>query len=380
MIKLLCGADKEELEGKIEEVRNRTVTEIDQTVFDWAKKELFDKADLPLDTQSFVEVDGVEYYRYHAGATYGFTWINPNPKQGAVTITARGVAQYGGTNSARLKTIYDDGTYGPDLHIVVSGESRTVTATTDASKTLTKITGNYDMENWVLLDMSVMSVQAEYNIGLPLANENAAGGVLADPATETDTIPARIGKDGRLYVPGATDEQITNAVNAYLADNPVSGGSAKFRLLRSVTIPEDVTTDTSDIEWVVNDDNAVTSFNVSTDSDGNTFATREILIIGNFGVGSNNYYGVADQNGRTGYANLFCNRDAFGTSLGKKVIHIQCVATIAFSTMYGNDNYSGNDNALHVYRKDEDVTKLKIGGFNNSGGWLVGSTFDIYVK
>ena len=116
-----------------------------------------------------------------------------------MTITARGVAQYGGTNGTRLKTIYSDGTYGPDLYIVASGESRTVTVTTDTSKTLAKITGNYDMENWVLLDMSVMSVQAEYNRGLPLADSNAAGGVLADSAEETDTQPVRIGPDGRLY-------------------------------------------------------------------------------------------------------------------------------------------------------------------------------------
>lgn len=173
--------------------------ETDPTVFDWAKRELFNKADLPTSIQSFVTVDGIEYYRYHAGATYGFTWYNPSPLPGAVTITARGVAQYGGTNGTRLKTIYSDGTYGPDLYIVASGESRTVTVTTDTSKTLAKITGNYDMENWVLLDMSVMSVQAEYNRGLPLADSNAAGGVLADSAEETDTQPVRIGPDGKLY-------------------------------------------------------------------------------------------------------------------------------------------------------------------------------------
>jgi hypothetical protein len=126
--------------------------------------ELFDKADLPLGTQSFVTVDGVEYYRYHAGATYGFTWNNPHPQKGAVTITARGVSQYGGTGGTRLKTVYNDGTSGPDLYIVVGGESRTVTVTTDENKTLAKITGNYDLENWVLMDMSVMSVKANYAV------------------------------------------------------------------------------------------------------------------------------------------------------------------------------------------------------------------------
>lgn len=172
-------------------------------VVSWANKELFNKDDLvdPGNLNSFVTVDGVEYYRYHAGGTNGFTWNNPYPLPGSVTITARGVSQYGGSRDTRLKTIYDDGTYGPDLYIVVSGESKTATVTTDASKTLAKITGNYDLENWVLLDMSVMSIVANYNVGVPLADSNVPGGIKADPATETDTVPARIGADGKLYVP-----------------------------------------------------------------------------------------------------------------------------------------------------------------------------------
>ena len=172
-------------------------------VVSWANKELLNKADLvdPGNLNSFVIVDGVEYYRYHAGGTYGFIWNNPHPLPGSVTITARGVLQYGGSGDTRLKTIYDDGTYGPDLYIVVSGESKTATVTTDASKTLAKITGNYDLENWVLLDMSVMSIVANYNVGVPLANSNVPGGIKADPATSADTVPAKIGEDGKLYVP-----------------------------------------------------------------------------------------------------------------------------------------------------------------------------------
>jgi len=178
--------------------------------------ELFDKADMPLDTQSFVIVDGVEYYRYHAGTDYGFTWNNPRPQKGAVTITARGVSQYGGTGGTRLKTIYDDGTNGPDVYIVVGGESQTATVTTDENKTLSKITGNYDLENWVLLDMSVMSVKADYLVQekytLPTATADALGGIKADPKTAADTQPVRIGEDGKLYTapggdsPGNTSE------------------------------------------------------------------------------------------------------------------------------------------------------------------------------
>lgn len=194
-------------------------------VFPWAKQELFSKEDLvdPAGINSFITIDGVEYYRYHCGPN-NFVWNNPKPYPGAVTITARAVAQYGGTGGTRLLTIYDDGTYGPSLYVIVGGESRTVTVTTDANKTLAKITGNYDMENWALLDMSVMSCIADYNIGLPLANEHVPGGVVADPVQDGDTKPVRIGADGRLYTEpdGAVpDEKITEAVNQYLDENGV---------------------------------------------------------------------------------------------------------------------------------------------------------------
>ena len=175
--------------------------------------ELFNKADLPLDNQSFVTVDGVEYYRYHAGPT-NFTWNNPHPQTGSVTITARGVSQYGGTGTARLKTVYNDGTFGPDIYIVVGGESRTASVTTDENKTLAKITGNYDLENWVLLDMSVMSVKADYLVQekyiLPVATADNLGGIKADPVESTDTQPVRIGVDGKLYTtPGGGGDRWT---------------------------------------------------------------------------------------------------------------------------------------------------------------------------
>lgn len=212
------------------------VKETDPTVYDWARRELFNKKDLPLDTQSFVTVDDVEYYRYHAGATYGFTWTNPNPQLGAVTITARGVSQYGDTGGTRLKTIYDDGTYGPELYIVVSGESRTVTVTTDESKTLAKITGNYDLENWVLLDMSVMSVMANYNSNWApnkYLGTDAEGNVVVKDAPEgtgSNSSP-NVELDTTLTVEGkAADAAATGAALKALEDKlpEESGGVSDY--------------------------------------------------------------------------------------------------------------------------------------------------------
>lgn len=160
------GATPEQIAAAIEQYLSENPfvkKETDPTVFRWAKAELFDKNDLvdPAGRNSFVTIDDIEYYRYNASAQ-NFEWNNPNPQTGSVAITARGVSQYGGTGSTRLRTFFDDGTEGEPLFIIVNGESRTVTYTTPSDKVLAKITGNYDMENWVLLDMSVMSCMADY--------------------------------------------------------------------------------------------------------------------------------------------------------------------------------------------------------------------------
>lgn len=105
--------------------------------------------------------DGKTYFRYHAGPT-SFAWTNPNPQKGAVTIKVLGWSQYADKATAnaisRLNIVYADGSTG-SLQMV---NGQTVTMTTDANKVLTKIKGNYDHENWVLLDMDALSIVADY--------------------------------------------------------------------------------------------------------------------------------------------------------------------------------------------------------------------------
>jgi hypothetical protein len=103
---------------------------------------------------------------------------------------------------------------------------------------------------------------AKKDVKIPVATTETLGGIKAEPATEADTQPVRIGADGMLYTaPGGgsggtddysklsnkpkingvelsdnktsadlgigdpTDEQVSNAVNAYLEVNPVSGAT-----------------------------------------------------------------------------------------------------------------------------------------------------------
>lgn len=102
---------------------------------------------------------------------------------------------------------------------------------------------------------------AKKGVKIPVATAETLGGVKAEPATEADTQPVRIGADGKLYTaPGGsggtdnytalknkpkingvelsgnktsadlgigdpTDEQVSSAVNAYLEVNPITGAT-----------------------------------------------------------------------------------------------------------------------------------------------------------
>jgi predicted phosphodiesterase len=138
-------------------------------VFDWANAELpFTESEISgtINGAGFVVnpenfADGKTYFRYHAGAT-NFTWKNPNPQKGSLTITVRAYAQWSTSLSTKLVTEYTDGTNNSLDDTMRLSHGETVTYTTDPDKTVAYIRGNYDLENWVLLDMSVLSIVADY--------------------------------------------------------------------------------------------------------------------------------------------------------------------------------------------------------------------------
>lgn len=243
---------------------SKTIVEQGKTipkVFQWANAELpFDEttvSDYVVNTTGqnpggFVVnpvgfEDGKPYFQYYAGAK-NFTWANPNPQKGAVTVTVKGIAQYGGTGGTRLLTFYDDGTQGESLYIVVNHESRTVKWTSDPNKTLVKITGNYDLEGYVLLDMDVLSIVADYPA--PTGTVKSVNGNLPDENGNVEIdIPEGGGSGGSdvtLGISGATVGQIaritavddTGMPTAWDAvDLPDGGGSGseEWELLHSGT-------------------------------------------------------------------------------------------------------------------------------------------------
>lgn len=221
------------------------LAETDPTVFVWAKSHLpftvaqlsamASGAGLVVNPTNFA--DGKTYFRYHAGAT-SFTWTNPNPQRGAVTITVLAWSQYGDKTAANafsaLNIVYGDGTTGR-LSLV---NGQTVTMTTDANKVLAEIRGNYDHENWVLLDMSVTSLVADY----PAPGSNAVGGLsdtaktllitilrngvyTSDQSANITALETALGESGDVVVIYAVVNNLTNVTTNNTAESLENGNA-----------------------------------------------------------------------------------------------------------------------------------------------------------
>lgn len=226
-------------------------------VYDWAIAKLpFTEAQISntRDGAGFVVnptnfADGKTYFRYHSGPT-SFVWTNPNPQKGAVTITVLGWSQYADKATANgfsaMNIEYADGTTGR-LQLV---NGQVVTMTTDANKVLTQIKGNYDHENWVLLDMDVLSIVADYPA--PTGTVKSVNGNLPDEDGNVEIdIPEGGGGGGAtdhtLGISGAAVGQIAR-ITAVDGDgvptawasvdlpSGCSGGGGEWTKLGSVTL------------------------------------------------------------------------------------------------------------------------------------------------
>lgn len=165
----------------------------DDEVYDWAKVKLPFTANEITDTYNPVAdcfvtnptnfADGKPYFRYHAGSK-SFTWTNPNPIRGKVTITVLAWKQWGkdsGGNVSALKIGYSDGT----SQSFVMPNGTVYEFTTNDSKTLTTIKGNYDLESWVLLDLTVLKIAYDDGVEAPFALKTDVPAVVSVTASAT---------------------------------------------------------------------------------------------------------------------------------------------------------------------------------------------------
>lgn len=177
----------------------------DNGVFDWAKSELPFTASEISDTYNsaadcFVTnpenfADGKPYFRYHAGSK-NFTWTNPNPVKGALTLTVMGYSQWSsktvGQEFTAIVFNYSDGT----TDRVNLKHGQLITYTTNSNKTVVSFRGNYDLENWVLLDLTTLKITAPSDTPAPFVDksdvvspdENAVEGQAADAKSVWDMI------------------------------------------------------------------------------------------------------------------------------------------------------------------------------------------------
>ena len=222
-------------------------------VFDWANAELpFTESEISGTTNGagFVVnpenfADGKTYFRYHAGAT-NFTWTNPNPKVGAVTLRVLSWKQWDKNstgNSSSLNILYSDGT--TDIFKPLNGVVSTFT--TNANKVLSQIKGNYDIENWILLDMDVLSIVANYPA--PTGTVKTVNGVEPDENGNVEiAVPEGGGSGGTdiaLGISGATVGQIARITAVDDAGVPTAWEAVDEnttpKLLGEVELTEDVT-------------------------------------------------------------------------------------------------------------------------------------------
>lgn len=176
------------------------------------------------------------------------------------------------------------------------------------------------------------------------------------------------------------------------AEMPTGGGADQFRLIRDITIPEDITTDTSGVNFIYADD-AQTSvlFGFDTDTDGNAFELTELIVV------TTNAGSIAT----TDYVARVAFDSAIPTNISMNGIAVHGVTKnsgtgqgISQITLLGDGNAfsikttfgGGTNNAVQSSAKLDNMRVNKIDkvrvGTQNAGkaGFTTGSQFKFYGR
>lgn len=168
----------------------------------------------------------------------------------------------------------------------------------------------------------------------------------------------------------------------------VSGGIGQFRHIRKVTIPEDITTDTTGVNFSARD-NGGYFFGFSTDENGNSFELTELLIFSEAGgVGASQTFSLDVNSDIPQYfQESFQTKLTVGSS-GKKGYSMShsFLAADGMSYAYGATFGGGGSNNVYTLSKETtgpatSIKKIRVGAINNSGnGFVAGSWFDFYGR
>lgn len=213
-------------------------------------------------------------------------------------------------------------------------------------------------------------------LGLPAATATTLGGVQADPLDGVYSTPVKIGSDNKLYIPSVRP----------------------FRLIRDVTIPEDITTDTTGVKFAAANTSGY-MFAFDTDYNGNPFELTDLLISTN---AASDYSGVVSLNiaidhntptwtNTSGWTvSVSCDLDVGGSGAFKKSMGMSFLTDDLYSTSiygsWGGGKYNNvqSKNLLGAPGIYGQYVKFPIQmmrfGVTAAYGFLPGSTFRIYGR
>lgn len=205
---------------------------------------------------------------------------------------------------------------------------------------------------------------------VPQATETTVGGVKAPAATEAMTQPVGITPEGLLMT--------------------APGGGSEWRYIRTVTIPEDVTTDESGVSFVERE-NGGCYFAFDTDENGKPFALTDIFFrywagCSSSSAGTFSLYNEAEPSYQQHGINLPCSIATTGKkSYGWNKIENYAGKLIGFGAWNVGSSFS-NASAARDYKNADWLTDGKWTAIDAympnmaTYGFEAGSTFEFYGR
>lgn len=186
--------------------------------------------------------------------------------------------------------------------------------------------------------------------------------------------------------------EIANGMYGSIKEYPGSGnssGTAEWKLLRSITVPEDASTDTSGVNWLKCASGGY-YWGFDTDSTGKPFSVDELMIRYNASTSKSTSISSLDMQFRSGSPSYgygqFSAPASFGQTGSKRYgwLKVESVADLWLGTgAWNNGGSSMNLQANRDYTSKA-VTKITKMGifFNNNAdyGFEAGSTFKVYGR
>lgn len=171
-------------------------------------------------------------------------------------------------------------------------------------------------------------------------------------------------------------------------DMASGGGIGQLRHIRKVIIPEDITTDTSGVNFSARD-NGGYYFGFDTDENGDSFELTELLIFSEAGgVGTSQTFNIDITSAIPAYRQVSFQSQLVVGSSGKKAFSMShsFLAADGMSYAYGSTFGGGVANNVTTLSKTyigqaTSIKKINAGALNNStNGFISGSWFDFWGR